>query len=103
MRGQRQRDYICSFCGKTQDQVLRMIAGSGFVYVCDKCVEQASKGEQGVALPRCSFCGKTEDRVEYIYGGPKQVGICDDCVTRCQEIMAEERARKATTQPGNGG
>ena len=27
----------CSFCGKHQDQVKRMIAGPG-VYICDECV-----------------------------------------------------------------
>ena len=27
----------CSFCGKHQDQVRRMIAGPG-VYICDECV-----------------------------------------------------------------
>ncbi len=29
----------CSFCGKTQDQVRKLIAGSGNVYICDECVE----------------------------------------------------------------
>ena len=27
----------CAFCGKTQDQVKRLIAGPG-VYICDECV-----------------------------------------------------------------
>jgi len=31
--------YHCSFCGKTQDQVRRLIAGPGAVYICDECVE----------------------------------------------------------------
>lgn len=29
----------CSFCGKTQDQVRKMIAGTGNVYICDECIE----------------------------------------------------------------
>ena len=29
----------CSFCGKTQDQVRKLIAGNGNVYICDECVE----------------------------------------------------------------
>lgn len=29
----------CSFCGKTQDQVKKLIAGSGDVYICDECIE----------------------------------------------------------------
>ena len=28
----------CSFCGKTQDQVKKLIAGPD-VYICDECVE----------------------------------------------------------------
>ncbi len=28
----------CSFCNKSQDQVLKLIAGSG-VYICDECIE----------------------------------------------------------------
>ncbi|MEE8346880.1 MAG: ATP-dependent Clp protease ATP-binding subunit ClpX [Dehalococcoidia bacterium] len=31
--------YACSFCAKTQDQVRRLIAGPGAVYICDECVE----------------------------------------------------------------
>ena len=29
----------CSFCGKTQDQVKKLIAGSNNVYICDECVD----------------------------------------------------------------
>ncbi len=31
--------YHCSFCGKNQDQVKRLIAGPGAVYICDECVD----------------------------------------------------------------
>lgn len=31
--------YSCSFCGKNQDQVERLIVGPGAVYICDECVE----------------------------------------------------------------
>ncbi|HLZ10851.1 MAG TPA: ATP-dependent Clp protease ATP-binding subunit ClpX [Chloroflexota bacterium] len=31
--------YHCSFCGKGQEQVRRLIAGPGAVYICDECVE----------------------------------------------------------------
>ena len=30
--------YECSFCGKFQQQVKRLIAGPGKVYICDECV-----------------------------------------------------------------
>ncbi|MCB2305068.1 ATP-dependent Clp protease ATP-binding subunit ClpX [Clostridium estertheticum] len=32
----------CSFCGKTQEQVRRLIAGPG-VYICDECIELCSE------------------------------------------------------------
>ncbi len=31
--------YRCSFCGKGQEEVRRLIAGPGSVYICDECVE----------------------------------------------------------------
>jgi ATP-dependent protease Clp ATPase subunit len=30
--------YHCSFCGKSQDQVQRLIAGPEGFYICDECV-----------------------------------------------------------------
>lgn len=30
---------VCSFCGKDQSQVRKMVAGPGGVYICDECVE----------------------------------------------------------------
>ena len=32
------KEIYCSFCGKPQDMVSRLIAGSG-AYICDRCVE----------------------------------------------------------------
>lgn len=32
----------CSFCGKTQDQVSKMIAGPDGLYICDECVDMCS-------------------------------------------------------------
>ena len=37
-RGTRMQ-YRCSFCGKDQGQVQRLIAGPGGVYICDECVD----------------------------------------------------------------
>jgi len=31
--------YQCSFCAKSQDQVKKLIAGPGAVYICDECVD----------------------------------------------------------------
>src|SRR5690554_4269055 len=36
--GDEQGQLKCSFCGKTQDQVKKLVAGPG-VYICDECIE----------------------------------------------------------------
>jgi len=54
----------CSFCGKSQDQVKKLIAGPE-VYICDECVDlcneildeeffEAEEGEKSAALPEIS-------------------------------------------------
>jgi len=54
----------CSFCGKSQDQVKKLIAGPE-VYICDECVDlcneildeeffEAEEGEKGASLPEIS-------------------------------------------------
>ncbi len=51
--------YICSFCGRGQDEVRRLIAGPGTVFICDECVALCSaiiaeEAEQAVSMPRRS-------------------------------------------------
>ncbi len=35
--------YHCSFCGKSQNQVRKLIAGTKGVYICDECIELCSE------------------------------------------------------------
>jgi ATP-dependent Clp protease ATP-binding subunit ClpX len=47
--------YRCSFCGKGQEQVQRLIAGPGGVYICDECVDlcrEIIEEEQSTVKPR---------------------------------------------------
>lgn len=49
--------YVCSFCGRGQDEVQRLIAGPGTVFICDECVALCSaiiaeEAEQQMATPR---------------------------------------------------
>ncbi len=37
-KAEKRATYRCSFCSKSQDQVMRLIAGPGGVYICDECV-----------------------------------------------------------------
>ena len=36
------KQFKCSFCGKSQEQVKRLVAGPG-VYICDECIELCSE------------------------------------------------------------
>src|SRR6476469_8636759 len=47
--------YRCSFCGKSQDQVQRLIAGPSGVYICDECIDlcrEIIEEEQTTVKPR---------------------------------------------------
>ncbi|MDF2536483.1 MAG: ATP-dependent protease, partial [Bacillales bacterium] len=45
----------CSFCGKSQDQVRKLIAGPG-VYICDECIELCNEMvEEELALDSEDF------------------------------------------------
>ena len=52
--GGNRMQYRCSFCGKGQDEVKRLIAGPGAVYICDECVELCREiiDEEDVPAPK---------------------------------------------------
>jgi len=106
-------DLACTFCGRRQSKVSKLIAGP-HAYICDACVELAERvvtssaaadtrlgrmhavEEDGHAL--CSFCGKQRGQVTGMaaipvessgkFAGP--AAICVECLSLCNEIIAEE-------------
>lgn len=36
-------EIVCSFCGKSQDEVIRLVAGPGNIFICDECIELCSQ------------------------------------------------------------
>jgi len=111
----RQRStYHCSFCGKSQDQVQRLIAGPGGVYVCDECIglfrvqDDQERAEHDTVLStkesspalKCSFCGKKREKVQRLVTGPGQVSICGECIDLCVEIIEEEVKLSSTCNTG---
>jgi hypothetical protein len=48
-----QHEYRCSFCGKPQDMVHRIIAGPGSVYICNECIALCNEiiAEEEARLP----------------------------------------------------
>ena len=43
MAGRNDDKIRCSFCGKTQSQVHKLIAGPNGAYICDECVDICSE------------------------------------------------------------
>ena len=43
MAGRADEQYYCSFCGKSQNQVRKLIAGGKGAYICDECIELCSE------------------------------------------------------------
>ena len=100
----------CSFCGKQQKQVRKLIAGSG-VYICNECTERADQviatsepaptplstmtpvgdHDKYGAPAKCSFCGKRRHQVTGL-ASVAQVAICTECLALCHEIITEELA-----------
>jgi ATP-dependent Clp protease ATP-binding subunit ClpX len=77
--------YRCSFCGKSQDQVQRLIAGPGGVYICDECIDlcrEIIEEEQAtIARPRLQT-GKIP--------APKKI-----YEQLSQYVIGQERAKKS--------
>jgi ATP-dependent Clp protease ATP-binding subunit ClpX len=59
----------CSFCGKSQDQVKKLIAGPG-VYICDECVDLCNE-----ILDEELFEGSTPQPAPQEAGPPKLVDV----------------------------
>jgi ClpX C4-type zinc finger protein len=107
----------CSFCGKHQKQVRKLIAGPG-VYICDQCIDRVNVVLAGagkttgtgkiistpIAIIRpvsdadrdeqCSFCGKRHHQVATM-ATTGQKAICNECVDLCDEIICEELGEHA--------
>jgi ATP-dependent Clp protease ATP-binding subunit ClpX len=49
----RRAEHVCSFCGKGQTAVKRLIAGPGRVFICDECVRLCQQiiTEEGATVP----------------------------------------------------
>ena len=82
MPKQEEKQYKCSFCGKSQDEVKRIIAGPG-VYICDECVSVCSE----------IIKEEVDDSGEYVEGNlpkPKEImAILNDYV------IGQNKAKKA--------
>ena len=62
----------CSFCGKAQAQVRKLIAGPNGAYICDECVEICTEiieeeFEFGEPVENMVYSEKTKEREQEVF------------------------------------
>ena len=45
----------CSFCGKSEDEIAKLAAGPGGIYICNECVEVCQLAMSGADVPPNEF------------------------------------------------
>ena len=81
----------CSFCGKMQDEVGRMIAGPG-VCICDECIELCQsvlEGEDPYTAPRVKSEEKSMKSVGFTVPQPKEIKKILD-----EYVIGQDKAKK---------
>ena len=75
--------YRCSFCGKSQEQVRKLIAGQG-VYICDECINLCQEiiEEEMLDAPRAK-------PAQTKLPNPRQINTALD-----QYVISQDRAKK---------
>src|ERR687896_293007 len=76
--------YRCSFCGKSQEQVRKLIAGQG-VYICDECINLCQEiiEEEMLETPRASKASPSK------LPSPRKIKDSLD-----QYVISQEQAKK---------
>src|SRR5438552_4115264 len=82
-REDRRRYTRCSFCGKGQDQVRKLVAGPG-VFICDQCIDLC----QEVLEDDNRSAGTKKQKTGFI-PNPKTI-----CAALDQYVIGQERAKK---------
>src|SRR5713101_4642045 len=95
----RSGNLVCSFCGKSQDEVRKLIAGPS-VYICDECIDlcndiiaeeparpQESGHPSGVAsiAPNCVVCRLPKHPCELL-GIPHAGYVCHSCADAIRSV-----------------
>ena len=85
----KERTVRCSFCGKTQEQVDKLIAGPG-VYICDECIELCMGIIDENADMSRKRSGKKVKLEEKVLPKPQEIKAALD-----EYVVGQEAAKKA--------
>jgi hypothetical protein len=98
------RDLVCSFCGKNQREVRKLIAGPK-VYICDECIDlcndiiaeecdhdtnltaSESGTEEPADQPTCAICSKPREPGEMLHL-PANASLCAVCLEAIEKLIA---------------
>lgn len=85
----KERTVRCSFCGKTQEQVDKLIAGPG-VYICDECIELCMGIIDENGTMSRSNSGKKVKLEEKVLPKPQEIKAALD-----EYVVGQDEAKKA--------
>src|SRR4051794_22698553 len=91
----------CSFCNKSQRDVMRMIAGPK-VQICDECVDiclgilaegDAQRFTEPSTILLCALCRVATPEESSVYVDDRGV-LCAGCVAAIEAVLGERTARR---------
>ncbi len=77
----------CSFCGKTQDEVTRLVEGPG-VYICDSCIQFCNSLLFEDELPKNKSSKKAKE-TELVLPKPQEIKVKVD-----EYVIGQDDAKK---------
>ncbi|MBI2867966.1 MAG: ATP-dependent Clp protease ATP-binding subunit ClpX [Chloroflexi bacterium] len=87
--GTSRQQYQCSFCGKSHDQVKKLIAGPGKVYICNECVALCQRVIEDDGADSPAFKAKSAAVPGAKLLTPKKI-----CEQLGDYVIGQERAKK---------
>ena len=84
-----EKEICCSFCGKSQDEVTRLVEGPG-VYICDTCIEFCNSLLFADEEAYASKSKKKNAEKEFVLPKPQEIKAELDRLLKEQRITKEQ-------------